>query len=87
MIFHAELRKGSFYLISQFYRNLVQFRWLGGVLWLSPVENALKDFDPGIHAMWLWANVLLFEICQGVFFQKSVDTLGKFVQIVYELKF
>lgn len=44
-----------------------------GFLWLSSV-NALKDLDPGIHAMWLWANALLFEKCQGVFFQRSVDT-------------
>lgn len=47
--------------------------WVG-FLWLSSVENTLKDLGPGIHAMWLWANVLLFEKCHGVLFQKSVDT-------------
>lgn len=45
-----------------------------GFLWLSSVENALKDLDPRIHAMWLWANALLFQKCQGVLVQKSVDT-------------
>lgn len=62
---------------------------LGGwveILWLSLAKNALKDLDPRIHAVWLWANALLFEKCQGVFFQISVDILSKFVQIVYEVK-
>lgn len=67
--------EGVFYiLVSKF--NKIWFSLGGwvGFLWFSSVENALKDLDPGIHAMWLWANVLLFGKCQGVFFQKSVDT-------------
>lgn len=38
------------------------------LLWLTLVENALIDLNPGIHAMWLWANVLLLEKCQASFF-------------------
>lgn len=54
---------------KSFPKNLVQFRWLGGVLWWSSIENALKDLNPRIHALWFWANALLFEKCEGVFFQ------------------
>lgn len=41
--------------------------WVRG-LWLAPPENALRDLVPGMRALWLWANVLLFETFQGVFF-------------------
>lgn len=34
-------------------------------MWLSVVENALKDPDSWIHAMWLWANTLVFEKSDG----------------------
>lgn len=46
-----------------------------GFLWLSSVENALKDLDPGIHAMWLWANVSLFQKCQRKCSSKNLLTL------------
>ena len=58
------------YLFQCFSRSLVQFRWKGG--WgfggLCLMRNALKALNPGIHAVWLWANGLLFQKCQGGLF-------------------
>lgn len=53
--------------------------WVG-FLWLGSVENTFKDLDPGIHAMWLWAKAVLFEICQCVF--PRTRTRSKYAQIV-----
>ena len=61
------------YLFQCFSRSLVQFRWRGG--WgfggLCLMRNALKALNPGIHAVWLWANGLLFQKCQGGLFLYS----------------
>ena len=35
-------------------KDLVQFRWWGGVLWSNTLKNALEDLDSRVHAMWLW---------------------------------
>ena len=32
------------------------------------MRNALKALNPEIHAVWLWANGLLFQKCQGGLF-------------------
>ena len=70
LLFYLGKKNFLTYLFQCFSRSLVQFRWRGG--WgfggLCLMRNALKALNPEIHAVWLWANGLLFQKCQGGLF-------------------